>query len=181
MKITNIKVRIAVISTNQKWLVLISLNLVLVNPWDLETLKSIVARSHHSGRSSPNFNPTYFSEPWTFFIILSMCYFYYWWFCSYILLLVILFLHTLLLLVLFLCTLLLVVLLWLCPQLLVVLLLCVLLLLVLQRVSCTYMPCRKIYSTCCPDNEVLEVLDYIGFYMLEHTNNGYCCIEVVIR
>ena len=67
MKITNIKVRIAVISTNQKWLVLISLNLVLVNPWDLETLKSIVARSHHSGRSSPNFNPTYFSEPWTFF------------------------------------------------------------------------------------------------------------------
>ena len=32
-----------------------------------------------------------------------------------------------------------------------------------------YMPCRKIYSTCSPDIEVLEVLNYIGFYMLEHT------------
>ena len=32
-----------------------------------------------------------------------------------------------------------------------------------------YMPCRKIYSTCGPDIEVLEVLNYIGFYMLEHT------------
>ena len=31
------------------------------------------------------------------------------------------------------------------------------------------MPCRKIYSTCGPDIEVLEVLNYVGFYMLEHT------------
>ena len=32
-----------------------------------------------------------------------------------------------------------------------------------------YMPCRKIYSTCVPYIEVLEVLNYIGFCMLEHT------------
>ena len=32
-----------------------------------------------------------------------------------------------------------------------------------------YMPCRKIYSTCGPDIEVLEVLYYIGFYILEHS------------
>ena len=38
-----------------------------------------------------------------------------------------------------------------------------------------YMPCRKIYSTCGPD---IEVPNYIGFYM---PNNGYCCVQVVIR
>ena len=32
-----------------------------------------------------------------------------------------------------------------------------------------YMLCRKIYSTCDPDIEVLEVLNYIEFYMLKHT------------
>ena len=32
-----------------------------------------------------------------------------------------------------------------------------------------YMPCRKIYSSCGPDIEGLEVLNYIEFYMLEHT------------
>ena len=32
-----------------------------------------------------------------------------------------------------------------------------------------YMQCRKIYSICDLDIEVLEVLNYIGFYMLEHT------------
>ena len=48
-----------------------------------------------------------------------------------------------------------------------------------------YMPCRKIYSTCGPDIEELEVLNYIGFYMLEHTQqwlllypSGYKVISI---
>ena len=32
-----------------------------------------------------------------------------------------------------------------------------------------FMPIRKIYSTFGPDVEELEVMNYIGFYVLEHT------------
>ena len=48
-----------------------------------------------------------------------------------------------------------------------------------------YMTCRKIYSSCGPDVEVLEVLNNIGFYMLEHTQqwillypSGYKVISI---
>ena len=47
-----------------------------------------------------------------------------------------------------------------------------------------YMPCRKVYSTFGPDIEVLKVLNYIGFYMFEHTQwillypRGYKVISI---
>ena len=55
-----------------------------------------------------------------------------------------------------------------------------------------FMPCRKIYSTCGPDIEVLEALNYIGFYRWylpstvglhtsEHVGTKGCSDELNVR